>query len=236
MIPTLLGDLRTNPYTVSNMTAAWNSLYAGTITTLPATHLYVKFTPQDLDEMELLRLTGEMLYDFPLEYEVLEMGDYYPQEGLGPTDMLEYYAVVEPGFQSPITGYLVLAELVIPRYDCYLTAEAFRRTGNEYIRYQRQTNGTWTQSSLPGGCQPGSAGYPECLLGDGTDPGSGELAIPCEPGSPTGQTAGYQPHQNFVIRNHNIMRVIAKNHIMKDIQLVVSRSRIQNWDYKEYGE
>ena len=175
---TILGDLRTNPYTVAIMTQAWNTLYPNhAVIELNPTHLYVRFTAQNLAELDLLEETGEELYDYPLEYEVIQMGDYYPQTGYGSLGYIpQYYAVVPPDFLSPISGYEILGQLVIPPYFSYLTAEAFRITNNEY-----GDDGGPQATEI---CIPGCVNYPECLIdpsiGCGEMTGGGDEEPPCD--------------------------------------------------------
>ncbi len=182
-VETVLGSARTNPYTVAEMTAAWNRIYGSMLSQLPATHHYVRFAPANEEEYLLIEnAIPTQLYDYPLENEVLIMGDYYPQPGLGEEDWPYFYAVVEPGFQSPISGYTVLEELVLLPDDTYVVADAYRATGNSYTIYREQSDGSFIPYTTPSGCQPGSPDYPFCLTGDSvtTEP----LDIPCEPGAP----------------------------------------------------
>lgn len=77
----VLGQKRNNPYSVANMTIAWNNLYEPDYNELPPTHLYVRFLPQDMEELAILYELEDSLDldfdDYPLEYEILEDGDYY---------------------------------------------------------------------------------------------------------------------------------------------------------------
>jgi hypothetical protein len=59
----------------------------------------------------------------------LSLGDYYPQDG---RTFPELWAIVPPDFQSPIAGYTIVSGLFIPRFNTYLTQEAFNLTGNPY--------------------------------------------------------------------------------------------------------
>lgn len=155
-IPTILGAVRTNPYSVQVMTQAWNSLYPNNqFTSLTPTHLYVKFTPMNADELKLIVQTGEMLYDYPLENEIIQLGDYYPQPG---REIPEFWAVVCPGFQSPIADYQIISQLIIPPYESILTKTAFDLTGNIWSTPDDPIN-------VPdqNGCYPGGPGYPNCL-------------------------------------------------------------------------
>jgi len=182
-VETVLGNARTNPYTVTEMTNAWNRIYGTTITQLPTTHLYVRFAPTSEEDYILLEEAVEtQLYDFPLEYEVVVMGDYYPQPGLGEEDWPYFYAVVKPDFQSPITGYTVLEQLVLLPDHTFVVADAHRATGNIYTIYLEQSDGSFIPYTTPAGCQPGTPGYPFCLTGDTTT--TSPIPIPCEPGAP----------------------------------------------------
>ncbi|NRA49816.1 MAG: hypothetical protein HRU12_11845, partial [Phaeodactylibacter sp.] len=132
-LPTILGAQRNNPYTVANMTQAWNFLFGSekSYTTLPITHRYVKFSPQNLEEYKALVESGVTYVDFPLDFEVIQLGDYYPQEGVGPQDIPDFYGVLEAGELVPGVPYQVLEDLVIPPYETPLTLRAFSQVGNE---------------------------------------------------------------------------------------------------------
>lgn len=130
IIETILGPARNNPYTVEVMKNAWNNLYPEhQLNNLAPTHLYVKFSPGSEEDYKLLAKTNEMFYDYPLENEMITLGDFYPQTD---RQFPELWAVVPPDFQSPIAGYSILAQLFIPRYNTELTREAFELTGNAY--------------------------------------------------------------------------------------------------------
>jgi hypothetical protein len=165
------------------MTNAWNRVYGTTIAQLPTTHLYVRFAPISDEEFKLIDDAVEtQLYDYPLEYEVLVMGDYYPQTGLGEEDWPYFYAVVKPGFISPISGFTILEHLVLLPDDTYVVADAHRATGNLYTIYLEQSDGTFIPYTTPSNCQPGSLNYPFCLVGE-TDT-TVSIPLPCEPLSP----------------------------------------------------
>ncbi|TAK39331.1 MAG: hypothetical protein EPO28_10820, partial [Saprospiraceae bacterium] len=125
---TVLGQLRENPFKVEKMTQAHNNLYGSSLTQMATTHLYVKFLPASPDDISLLEATDLFFFDFPLEYEVVEMGDYYQEleEGNYP----DLYAVVEIGFLFPEVDYEVIANLYLDKSDPLLIAESFRLTGN----------------------------------------------------------------------------------------------------------
>ena len=71
---TVLGNVRANPYTVENFTAAYNELYEPDVSALPTTHYYVKFSPATYDDQLLLAKSDLNVYDYPLDREVVELG------------------------------------------------------------------------------------------------------------------------------------------------------------------
>ncbi|MCC7025849.1 MAG: hypothetical protein IT265_02760 [Saprospiraceae bacterium] len=183
---TTLGNVRVNPYTVQVMTQAWNNLYPNMQrASLNPTHLYVKFSPQNPQDLNLLDQTGLMLFDFPLDREVIEMGDYYIQPGKeNPASIPDLWAVVSTDFASPISGYQIISSLVIIPMNTLLVKEAFRITGNPYDigdnpEYIKDDN-----------CCPECPNYPECLI-NVTIPCGGE--VNCPHGDPGGGNGGGNP-------------------------------------------
>jgi hypothetical protein len=162
-VPTILGAQRNNPYTVSNMTQAWNNLFGQhkTYAALPATHQYVKFDPQSLEEYKALAEIGITYVDFPLGYEVVQLGDYYPQEGFGPEVIPDFYGVLEAGEPVPAVTYQVLEDLVIPPYRTPLTARAFEQVGG-LSAYFEGLGGTGV-SAIPDPCGQECPNYPNCF-------------------------------------------------------------------------
>ena len=81
-----LGKRLENPYSVSNMKKALANLrkseqsakMAADDFEITATHLYVKFTPKNEQELDVLMVDSTLvLYDYPLDYEIAVNGDYY---------------------------------------------------------------------------------------------------------------------------------------------------------------
>lgn len=179
---TILGEIRVNPYTVENMTAAWNQIYPNyPQTALPKTHLYVKFNPQSAEELrnlnEAVKDAGAFLYDYPLEYEVVEMGHYYVAPQTKIDEITAHYAVVTPTFSFSGFSHTIVDELVLAPYNSYLTAEAFRRTDNDYHDHL---------GNLVSFCSSTCAQYPACLaynVGCEGEGGIQALPAPCLPGS-----------------------------------------------------
>ncbi len=173
---TVLGKKRTNPYTVKVMSEAYNNL-AGTDNevSLPKTHIYAQFCPQTVEELLELEERDLNLFDFPLEYEVITLGDFYIEyQENGPFPC--YYAVVPAHYSFPNMSYTVLDDLHIAPYATDLTQEAFNLTGNTYdtptsIAEINISNSSGESSLI---CLPGHPEYPQCLCGEFFDPGTDE--------------------------------------------------------------
>jgi hypothetical protein len=186
--PTILGNPRVNPYTVQKMTEAWNNLNGTNLPTLPATHRYVKFMPATLEQFKKLNETELVLFDYPLEYEIIQMGDYYDDPAVPEGGIPPLYTVVEANAGFPTTiPHEIKAELLLAPGDSYLVKEAFRLTGNNYVVSYVGSGSAGSGRPEPDPeCKPGCPNYPCCLEPDifcddvpcVTDPNQG-----CQPGS-----------------------------------------------------
>ncbi len=125
---TILGIKRTNPFEIGIVLHAQNNLYQNPIININANFLYVKFTPSSLADIQTLENTDLEYYDFPLEYEVITLGDYYqePIEGTYPI----LYAVVHNNFVFPTVPYEIIDNLYLKSKDPLLITECFRLTDN----------------------------------------------------------------------------------------------------------
>ncbi|MFM9949840.1 MAG: hypothetical protein ACKV1O_18030 [Saprospiraceae bacterium] len=188
--PTILGNPRVNPFTTTVMTEAWNNLTGQNLPALlPATHYYVKFLPATLDQFKKLNETELALFDYPLEYEIIQMGDYYDDPAVPEGGIPPLYTVVEADAPFPTNiPHEIKAELLLAPSDSYLVKEAFRLTGNSFEVSYVGSGGSGTGRPEPDPeCQPGCPNYPCCLEPDifcddvpcVTDPSQG-----CHPGSP----------------------------------------------------
>lgn len=91
---------------------------------------YIRFRPTDDTQLEQLADLDLDLFDYPLDYEVVQQGNYYDQ-GLPATEIPWFYTVVDASFTPPSgISYQVLADLYIPEDDIYLENEAFAITAN----------------------------------------------------------------------------------------------------------
>jgi len=120
----ILGAHLQNPYTITNMMAAATAIQQQGYTTLlpnqiSVTHYYVKFSPSDSNQYEELSAdTNLKLYDYPLDYEIIQAGNRYHNPSLPSATPTYQYAAVKTNFVFPqgIT-YEILAELYIPEED-----------------------------------------------------------------------------------------------------------------------
>lgn len=99
----VLGDKLEDPYSVENMTRAYESLYptkAGR-NPLPTTDLYVRFLPCDDAQMKELESLGLTLLDHPVDFEIVKEGDYYHDPEVEEGAITWQYAVVDKDFEFP---------------------------------------------------------------------------------------------------------------------------------------
>lgn len=88
---TVLGDKLENPYSVENMKKALEELQGSGMSSkssidISATHLYVRFLPKNEDELTVLKNDTTLdLFDYPLDYEIVENGTYYHDSSLPDT-------------------------------------------------------------------------------------------------------------------------------------------------------
>lgn len=121
---TTLGEKLENPYSIENMSKALEELKnepqlksaSGELENidLTPTHLYVRFLPKDEDNLNILKQdTALVLYDYPLDYEIENLGDYYHDPSLPDTAITWQYAAVDINYQFPDVPHEILSELFI---------------------------------------------------------------------------------------------------------------------------
>ncbi len=125
----VLGKKLKNPYSVKSMQSAFD-YYNQNVTNSPfkskklrATHNYIKVLPTTEDHLIALDdldnsddETSPILHDYPLDYEILEEGDYYVE----PKDQKDLYypayTVVPVGYQLPSNlPYEIIETLYYPK-------------------------------------------------------------------------------------------------------------------------
>jgi len=140
----VLGQQLEDPYSVENMTKALNALYPtkAASTELVATHLYVRLLPQDEEQFASIEALGVEMLDHPVDFEIVQEGDYYHDPSVPEEDITWQYAVVDYNFKFPEgVRYEVLDRCYLSESDPSTKAdgidweaverEAFKITGNE---------------------------------------------------------------------------------------------------------
>jgi len=101
----LLGNQLENPYSVSNMQRAYDSLkfspkkhhpdVLDMNISISHTHLYIMFQPKDVDEYNyLIDESGLSLFTYPLDYEVIQEGHIYERPGFQEGDIPWLYTTI----------------------------------------------------------------------------------------------------------------------------------------------
>ncbi|NLD26225.1 MAG: hypothetical protein GX661_02570 [Acholeplasmataceae bacterium] len=149
----VLGKKLENPYSVSSMIRARDSLVAQGVLSksavtdadLVATHYYIRFKPQNDTQLdELNKDSSLVLWDYPLDYEILEGGTVYRDPEIPANEPNYQYTAIEVGQLLPSVEYEILEELIlepepeslflekksVSNYYSILEQEALRITDN----------------------------------------------------------------------------------------------------------
>ena len=151
----VLGKKLENPYTVANMQRAWDNLYGEQRKeTISASHYYIKFIPRNEDDLSLLHNDTLLdLYQYPLDYEIIEGSTTYQDPTVPEGTPTPLYVSVPVNHKIPDVDYVVLEELFIPEElentngkfpYVELLKEAYRITNNVYS--DDDTRDEWTPS------------------------------------------------------------------------------------------
>jgi hypothetical protein len=172
----VLGQVRANPYAVENIRQAYNNLYGTSIAALQPNYLYVRFLPQSPTDVKTLLESNLELWDFPLHYDIVSIGETYHDPTVADSTYTWQYAVVPADFTFPSIQYEIIERLALVPEDSRIAEEAFRLTGNEFEvpdEYEADptlVNGTFNftldHTSPPGGESGGSGGTCFCPLPD----------------------------------------------------------------------
>jgi hypothetical protein len=143
-----------NPYTVEVMNQAYKQLY-GHDGQLPTTDYYIKLMPADGEDLKKLDNVSYNLYDFPLEYKVERMGEYYHDPAIPEDKPTPLYAVIKPNTPKPPVAFEIVSPLHIPTNEA-LIQTAFSLTGNStedgyILRDPEAQNSTQTVTPRSGG-------------------------------------------------------------------------------------
>ncbi len=127
----VLGKQLENPYTVENMKKAHENLSTNgrSGANIRTTHLYLKFNPQNEEDLDLLKSDTTLeWYDYPLDYEMISGGLFYHDPAI-PTNKPTYqYVAVKVDKEVPSVNYEILAELYLPEEDVELTQNGANST------------------------------------------------------------------------------------------------------------
>ena len=140
----VLGARLENPYKTENITKALEALYPTKADRVDVrtTDLYVRFLPKDEDQLAVLEELDIRLTDHPLDYEILEDGDWYHDPEVPDDRMTWQYAVVPKDFAFPDMEYEIIDECHISDSDAgtkdgegidweAVERQAYLMTGNE---------------------------------------------------------------------------------------------------------
>ena len=149
---TVLGNTKANPYTIANFRAAFSELFPQSSYTLPVTHRYIQFNPVNIEEVKLLFSSEFNMYDYPLDKEVITMGDYYLPSGASFTDMPVLFAVIPIGKTIPAVSHSILSELHLNSPNEAIIRRALTRVGYDpdvegYTIYTGGNEGGTTQTT-----------------------------------------------------------------------------------------
>ncbi|HOY05646.1 MAG TPA: hypothetical protein PLO67_09620 [Saprospiraceae bacterium] len=129
---TVLGSPKNIPYAVNTIRQAYNQVYGTNLTTLQPNYLYVRFLPQDAEDIGLLLNTELEFWDFPLHREIISLGEKYHDPTVSSPDLTWQYAVVPADFSFPSVQYEILEPLALVPEDCKVAQAAFAISQNEY--------------------------------------------------------------------------------------------------------
>ena len=127
----VLGARLENPYKTENITKALVSLYPTKADRVDVrtTDLYVRFLPKTEEQLAVLEGLKLKMMDHPLDYEILEDGDWYHDPEI-PDDMITWqYAVVPHDFVFPEMEYEIIDE-------CHISDNATGTRAEEGIDWE----------------------------------------------------------------------------------------------------
>jgi hypothetical protein len=130
---TELGRKYRQPLAVDNVMNAWNALSPNKITSLAPTHKYIKLIPETLDDLKAIADANIPFYTFPLDYEIIQYGDYMRDPTLEPNGMPPVYTLLPAGKQIPIASFELLDEIYLLDLRSVVAKKAFELVGETEI-------------------------------------------------------------------------------------------------------
>lgn len=135
---TILGAQYDFPFKTETIKQAWNNLSENDITTLQPTHNYIRFSPQNMEELAEVLASDLRVFDFPLDYEITEMGDVL--QGTGAADIPVLYTFAPVGATLPNVANTTLYTVYFTEMESVVTEEAFRLANlSDKYPYNRTT-------------------------------------------------------------------------------------------------
>jgi len=142
----ILGERLDNPYTTKNMQKAYDNLYGtrGGRVAVPTTNLYVRFLPESDDDFRKIEEAGLPIADHPLDYRIIQDGDYYQDPSIPEDKITWQYSVVDADFNGIGVPYEIIDECCLSEnipstrdlagtdWDA-IEREAFKISGNEEL-------------------------------------------------------------------------------------------------------
>jgi hypothetical protein len=161
--PVILGERKENPFSLENMKIALDTLKqmvresdqtafkakAVDEIELETTDLYVRVLPQDSTQYkQLMNDTTLTLFDFPLDYEIKQSGDYYQDPTLK-KPFTWYYTTVKPSYTPPVgIKYEILENLFIAEHSEYYTEELISEHENARQSSRRKISGETIDTNI----------------------------------------------------------------------------------------
>lgn len=122
----ILGNKLENPYSISNIRNAYEVLATkgGDVQAMPdANWLYVRFQPKDSSDFRFLE--DMELYQYPLDYEILQYGDTYHDPEIPDDEITWMYTRVPTDFRFPDIKYEIIDECFVPESTPDTKASSF---------------------------------------------------------------------------------------------------------------
>ena len=118
----VLGRQLKDPYSLKNMKQAYANLKAGNTDVadfdIEPTHAYSRYLPKNEEEWGILKSdTTIVWYDYPLDYEIVNLGTTYHDPSLPENAITWQYCVVPIGHPMPNIHHELLYEVYIPAKD-----------------------------------------------------------------------------------------------------------------------
>jgi len=124
-IETVLGQKQPNPFSfqylqkaISGVSQSKGASTIGGSTLVSPTHYYVRFAPQNVEQLTKLEEAGFELFDVPLDYDVVTSGDWYQDPSIPDEQITYQYTLVPEGYALPSTiPYTVLDTIFLYNED-----------------------------------------------------------------------------------------------------------------------